>query len=960
SPIVSGSGASAADEYSLTESSDGPHYVSTNTTGTGTAAYSQQMNVANQIVIYAHNDQTIGENGGVIGNYTASYLPGSGTQVTDSANSSSQMVWSYVSYPAFPYNTVFPANSVFTLTTYLSANQTLTGVTYGVQVNEVCNGYSNETSPWGGEVTSAITVGTTPQAYSASVSTGSSNFTFEAGCALHLIVYVNPNTSHAYTFTIYYDSKSYETHTTVPYLPTVSRLDNAGSTMGFTLKPIVGTTGYFFAVVTNDGTDLFSSGLVNTNDVPNLISPVSTQNFTVNSADLGNWTAFNFNAANVTSNLNPNAIIEYIVFGVDSSSGATVYASWDDVFYIVTIGEGNAPAPAASGQYMVGGYYYANNGIVGLSNVSTFKNEKVYEQSMSEGIITADENQTTYGYLQNPSIAQAFGSSPFVSDFFVWDMDYNATGYMARQIMPYSATVGSVPYRLYVSGGNGTNLNIDFWIGVDQYRNIFVWINATIAAGQDYIEPSMTLVNLGVHSIQINDLNFGLGSFDQFMKYNPYWSYLELTNGTIYKGVHGFNDTSANPNSTIYTNAAYNNVAPQAMLWTGFQTPEFADGLLIKPLNASNVEEIDYVNNFFGHSLRFVMNENGKIIPPGGQSDTFSFQFTPLAKTLWNEPSVLLYAFQHVALTKPGVDISMPGSWGIDAYGLATWGTQSDNQTVLSFAKELWNSEYQDVIQRLHPAFETYNPSQQPVIYYRSLYSFGLAGLVLYPHNSTVYSLAQQIELYGIRDQLNQYGLPFGLEEDGWAVNFLYTLYNQTASTPGNQTVRAQYAADISAITNGFQTNTALSQIQSLSSWNITSSSYNDYTPSVWNLNASGAPNPGVYCNHPNIVFRCGEMSYGVLSKAGLDGLPNYWNSPFALTSFSLIQMMTNPQPTGLSVDVRYADNSGNSNTETDPVSVLGLLSWMNAMRAATPGGTFISSVSGAEISSMQLQPDFQ
>lgn len=154
------------------------------------------------------------------------------------------------------------------------------------------------------------------------------------------------------------------------------------------------------------------------------------------------------------------------------------------------------------------------------------------------------------------------------------------------------------------------------------------------------------MYNLGVDSIQLNDLNFGMGSFDTFMRYSPWWSFLDLSNGTIVKATHGFNDTSINNATSYYVynsnSPSFSGTTPTALLWTGYKTPEFANGLLVKPLQPSSVSEIDYVSNFFGHSLRFVMNEHGKIIPPGGSSDTFSFQFTPTAKTDWTEPGALL------------------------------------------------------------------------------------------------------------------------------------------------------------------------------------------------------------------------------------------------------------------------------------------------------------------------------
>jgi hypothetical protein len=933
-PFTSGSGASKLFDNPLLDK-DGSWFTQTNTNGANVAGYSQTMNIPNQITVYAHNDPSVGENSGIIGNYTASYLSTGSTATDSSVTSSSQMVWSYVSYPPFPYDTVFPGNSSFALTTYVSANQALSGVTYGVQVNEVCNGYSQETSPWGGEVTSTVNVGTTPTAFTADVSTGTSNFVFAAGCALHLIVYLNPNQSGTYTFNVYYDSKTYETHVLVPFLPTVSRIDNATSSLGFSVNALSGSSGFFFALITTDGSELLTSGSVAQSDVPKLISPVFTSTFTPNVN--GNYTTFNYNGASLLNSLNPDGIIKYIEFGADSSSG-NVSARWDDVYYIVNIGQGDSPAPAPN-QWMTAGYYYATNGIVGLSNASDFQDQSVYEQSMAAAVSVADENATTLGFVQHPSVAQALGSSPFISDFFLWDSDNNGSGIMSRQILPYSINVGVVPYRLYLSGGNGSNINIDFWIGVNEYRNVYVWINDTIAPGQDYLAPTMTMYNLGTSAIQLNDLNLGLGSFDLFMRYNPFWSYLQLSNGTTIQLTHGFNDTSQNINSTIYLSSSseYGGMTPTAMLWTGFRTPEFADGLLMKPGDPSNVEEIDYVYNFFGHSLRVVFNANGVVISPGGKSNSYAMQFTPTAKTDWTEPKALLYAFLNKALTTPGIDISMPGTWGFDTYGLTLFGQETNNATVLNFAKELWNSQYGNVIQRLHPGPTTYNPGSQPVIYYRSLFLFGLTGLILFPNNSTSLNIAEEIATYAVQDQLTSFGLSFGLEEDGWAVNMLGALYSET----GNP----EYQTYMQDIMSGFDTNTTY-VAQTLSSWPVFTPAYNALGDSVWNLNSTGGVN--AWCNYPNVVFRCGEMTYG-LSSAN----PSlYWNSLPALVSASLIWESTNPQHSGLAIDARYPDNSGNSNTETQPVDILGLMQWMDAMQSTT--GTFISSLHGAGLTSIQ------
>lgn len=146
---ASGSGTQRDIENSPGICADGSFCVATQASGSpGMAAYVQPVG-GTTAFIFAHNDPAIGINGGIIGNFTASFLPVA-RQTSQSASSTNQMVFGYDSFPALSYDTVIPANSAFSLAAYVSANVSLTGVTFGVQVNEVCNNYGKETSPWGG------------------------------------------------------------------------------------------------------------------------------------------------------------------------------------------------------------------------------------------------------------------------------------------------------------------------------------------------------------------------------------------------------------------------------------------------------------------------------------------------------------------------------------------------------------------------------------------------------------------------------------------------------------------------------------------------------------------------------------------------------------------------------------------------------------------------------------------
>ena len=921
---------------------DGAWYMSTNvTSSSGAEVYYQKQDVAlstNQIAVYAHYDPALATtiNDGYVGNYTVGW--GSTQSVSSSATSTSQMTFSYYLYPNFASNFVVPSNSVFTFQTYIDANTTLASVTYGVQVNEQCG--STQSQPWGGEATSSISVTPTPTLYNATVSTGSSAQAIAAGCSLHFIVYLNPNTTHPYTFTVDFGSEKYLTAAEVPFLPTVGQLYDSASSLGFDYRPRgTGNTGAgaFVAVITSSGSILYEDGTVNQAGIPNLATPVYTQTFT---GTTGQWTYFTANAKTLAAaaNLNLNSTINYVEFGVSVSSGGASM-DFDNVYVSLYFGQGDVP-PAASSSFKAGSYYYATNNLVGVENVSYARGVNVYEQTMSFASVVADENATSFLSLNNQQVQQALGNSPWISDFFIFDTTYSATAnnYIQRQIFPFASSVGSrIPYIVYLSGGNGSSINVDMWVAANPFRNVYFWINETLQSGQDWLQPRIQMVNYGLTPVTVSNIGFGLGSMDVFMKYQPFFSSVRLSNGSIISASHNLGDTFLNASSSYYVyNQATMGSSPVSLFWSGFRTPEFADGFMVNILNSSKVSEIDYVSNFFGHSIRFGLNENNLVVPSGGKSGKFVFQVVPLAKALWTEPAWLLTSVLPYVLSHPGTDAAIPGSWGIDVLSMAGYAVQTGNATALAFAKALWNSDYKDVIQRLHPAATSYNPTRQPEIYYRSLFTFGAAGLILYPGNSTVIGMAENIAQYAIDNQMTKYGLPFGLEEDGWACLLLNLLTVETGLS--------HYEADATTIENSILYDTAYVP-HTPTTWPAYSTSNTQFTPSIWNLNSTGGVN--AWSNHPQNVFRSGEMMTGFLGN--YLGVPDFqqqsaWENPAVLTAFTLIQEMSNSQTSGLAVDARYStDTSGNSNTETQPVTVVGLLAFMKAMQAQT--GLYVSSI---------------
>ncbi len=174
--------------------------------------------------LYIHHDAGANLlNSGIVANSTQKWEASADTAQDATTTSSSQMTWA--SY--YEYNTAGPLNIYGTITfnVYISANQSLTGVTLGAQVNEVPVSPSNgnvtqgnlgsETALFGGEQTTTINPTTTITKYSVTL-TASSVTTIPSDYTLHLIVYVNPGTTHPYTFTIYFDSSAEPTNVQIP------------------------------------------------------------------------------------------------------------------------------------------------------------------------------------------------------------------------------------------------------------------------------------------------------------------------------------------------------------------------------------------------------------------------------------------------------------------------------------------------------------------------------------------------------------------------------------------------------------------------------------------------------------------------------------------------------------------------------------------------------------------------
>lgn len=947
-----------------------------NPSAAGSATYYEALPV-NELMLFAHRTSlTLPSKGdGILGNLTGEF---GGAIQTSSGTGSSTSPYQFLfdSYPTLQTDMVVPANENFSFNMWLDASQALTGVTLTAKVNETCSNYSTQTTPWS-IGTSTVSVGTSPGQFIVNVPTGASATTVPAGCALRFILDVEPS-SGSYTFTISYDSGTYDTGVAAPYSSTIN-LMNAASTRyeSFSLQawPMSGgdsQSGFYVAMVTSAGTELLTSGTVTQSDIPNLVGPVYTNSSMGIGPDTSKFTfrLIRGNESKMLSSISsssPDAILKYFEFGV-TSTGDNVSAGWDSIhLWLSPPMISNTPNPA-NGQYLSGGYWYGTNGNIDFTNSSVFAHAQIYEQSDVQGVATANEPDTVAPFFGAPNL---LSQSPLVNSLVPFDAYYNATGYNMRDVFPYNYAVSQPVYKLYLSGGNGSDIHIDMLVAADGYQNVYVWLNSTVIPGLDYYQLTENMVNYGSSVIWVQDLSLGVGALSPFSSYEPWTIYTQFPNGTLNEGdFHqdcpcqggDANATTVPPgqNQVIWNTGPGNGglTPPTAMLVTGINPglpAENTNGLFIKFLNSSSLEELRFNPTIFGHSVRIGLLTNstnggaGVYLKPGQSTAKFVFDATPIIRTMYTEPKVLFQVFQS-ALTRPGVDVSMAATWGYDSYGLALLGQAQNNQTILNFDKQLWNSEWQDVSQRYNGYIDPASGIlYQTHVYYRTLYMFAVAGLILYPGNETVINIARNIVQYDIVDLQNSYGLPVSQEEYGAGADLLANLFPY--STPTQQ---AQYLQLMTFMINANAYNTTFTEHEPLTTWAAGNGygnfNYTSFLPSLWSDNSIGQI--VFWCNHPLYAYKCAELTSGFMKAAQINGIPDLYSDPQFLVSMSLLWEITAYHPTGSAFFTEDVGFNGNSNTEVQPDAMVAMLTWMEGMQNAT--GAYISSLKGAGLSYIQ------
>ena len=588
--------------------------------------------------------------------------------------------------------------------------------------------------------------------------------------------------------------------------------------------------------------------------------------------------------------------------------------------------------------------YFVTNRMIGLVNGSAVEGTKVFERAVTIGSIWDSKTATKVTPLDL--------KSPFVADIAPTELYIgNDTTHLRKvglggtqpstQTLELIETIGSFPLA------ERSNLTVRRTINVvdplAQITGVQLLVDTILTKWRPYAAVEIQVRNGWSSNVVFGNFTWAMASNDHYSSYIPYFFWLRKADGImsgptlLYRGV----------NATLWSSGSQ----PRSILFTGFQTPEFAvKGYKLQMGSGPDLTRIRYTWDF-GHSVQFTVAGNLAVIAPDGYSTKKTFLVNPMEKTPWGEASAIL-ALDDLTIPD-GWTLSIPGSWGIVVLALAQYAKLTGNSEILARAKQLWNFYYADASQRLTPTWIPENPKHRPIIYYRSLYTHTLTGLLLDSSNSTYRTWAESVIQKAIIEEqdknpgsANYGGLPFGLEEDGWAYALLLKMFQVTGNR-NHQTIAHEILNAITA-NLGYTADT-------LGSWPPQPASCTAHLPSVITLNPDGSCS-AVYSNHPQYIFRASEMLYGFILGSTFEGTdsPLLYDKPIMLATVTNLWKMSVDQGSGkMSVNTRYADDlTGQANSETQPLGMLALAIWKQQMWNRTIG-VYAEKITGATVTSL-------
>ena len=594
--------------------------------------------------------------------------------------------------------------------------------------------------------------------------------------------------------------------------------------------------------------------------------------------------------------------------------------------------------------------YYITNRIVAFANASNTESPqtKVFEKAVSVASVWDSQVNTLDSNLKN---------GPFVTSISPMQIYWtnSSSGTFMRNTIFGPQTSQTV--KIFNYPGNPLQFGLPYYriqrlvsvndsLGLIPLGNVKLEVNVTFTPWRPYGAITMRLVNNWSQNIYVSNVTLAFGSTDSFLDYVP-WLYYQYradgsTNGPIMvrRGI----------NQTLWDGSG---PSVSKMLLSGFRTPEFAKGWLASVQSTQYGLAAVKWTAYMAHSVGLVVKGSLiNAIPPSGFSPfLITANFMPQDKTDYYMASSL-FGINENALPD-GVVPTLAASWGLVTLGVVEYYLATGDVQALTLAKQLWSYQYNDAKQRLAPTWVPENPEHYPSVYFRALYPHALAGLLLDSTNSTYKGWAQNVTQVAIYKHLdlnvgspNYGGFAFGLdmEENAWAYALLmkqYQLYSDTK------------ARDVAhGLRDAIKANTGYTDQAVCTSWPQGSSSYNQFLPSVYQVDRLW--NPYTWANHPQSVFRPSEMLIGLILGAEYEGSASQliYDKAISLATVSMLWKMQTPLNSGFAVDVRYWDLSCNSNSETQPDGMVALALWKASMWNLTQT-VYLNRVYKASVSSL-------
>jgi hypothetical protein len=380
-----------------------------------------------------------------------------------------------------------------------------------------------------------------------------------------------------------------------------------------------------------------------------------------------------------------------------------------------------------------GGYYLPETVV---NSTGVFRVTGVREPSITNGIVElqADNNASPSEQLAIGNYYAGYQPLAYLDGSRIWiDVRQGCCAYRAQSSTVFNITNGFSKRSLFVVNGS----------------KYYVYVNASLAAGDPYAQVSLQVERLNSSSPQVKYAYLQL--FNTSTTYPFEKASLYATNGAF---VSDLKSRGASPTVSGGIALAYSNHT-SVFTSDGNGVISGQDAVALSFGNQSIYDVEHWINDTpFSHSWLGI----GYGIPgltAGMKSAPVYVRVYPIEHfdyRLSNETA------RYIASSPRNVSVAPPVSFGFVSYGLSL--LARSNSSYSSLAKGYWNYYY-----------DRYVSSDYSTAYSRSTSLLALAGFTLYGCNSTV---------DGFTKAFVEHNLGSSIEEYGWAAAALHQLYRCT------------------------------------------------------------------------------------------------------------------------------------------------------------------------------------